>query len=166
MRKLFFALALLAITAISCRIQKPPAVTSTDSTSVTVKPRPVTIPAVQDSLSIKALFECDSNNRVILKSYNSLWTKYVSVTSAIEPAGNGGMSVTIDAQTNHPETTVLANDSIIYRQQKIYLPGAPYPVEVKKPLTWFEKTLIYSGAAAWIILLLFILNRFYNPFKK
>lgn len=166
MRKLLFALALLAFTAVACRTQKPPSVTSTDSSSVTVKPRPVIIPAVQDSLTVRALFECDSNNRVILRSYNALWSQYMSVSSAVEPVNDGGMTVTIGAQTNHPATTATAYDSIIYRQQKIYLPGAPYPVEVQKKLSWLQKTLIYSGSAAWLILLITIVLRFYNPFKK
>lgn len=165
MKNTLFILVGLTLVVASCRTQKPPAITSTDSTSVTVTPRPVIIPAVQDSSSIKALFECDSNNRVILKSYNALWSQYMSVYSAVEPVENGGMEVTINTQTNHPATTVIAYDSTINRQQKIYLPGAPYPVEVEKPLSWLQKTLMYTGAAAWLILLLFIITRFYNPFK-
>lgn len=167
------AIELIIITALlalltSCRTPKQAAPGSvTDSSTITVKDRPVVIPAVQDSSSLKALFKCDSSNRVILASYSSLWSQYMSVTTAVQPTKEGGMSISINTQTHHPATTAIAHDSIITRNRTVYMPGVPYKVEVEvdKPLSFFSKFFIYSGAAAWLILLLKLVKRFYKPSK-
>ena len=153
---------LLLILVTACRTPKQ-ATEVPVQTKIEIRDRIVEIPAVQDSSSVNAMFACDSNNRVILLSYNELYTQYMSAVSAITPAANGTVKLTVNTRTLHPKTTAVVRDSIVYQEKPIYLPGAPYPVE--KHLSWLQKTLIYTGAAAWLLLLLLAIKRFYNPFK-
>jgi len=155
-------IAILVLLLVSCRTNKPAAIPPVNTIEV-IRDRIVTIPSVQDSSMLKALFECDSNNRVVLKAYNALYSTYMSAVAAIEPVTDGGMSITIKTNTNHPATTAAVHDSVVSKEKLIYMPGAPYPVE--KELNWIQKTLIYTGAAALALLLIFIIVKIYNPLK-
>lgn len=131
-------------------------------TRTTVKDRDVTVAATQDSASLRALFECDSNRRVVQRGYDELKSKGLGSSIQIVPQVDGKMSLTYRVKTNNQDTHVTAHDSIVYQDVPIY---KDVTVEVERKLTWFQKTLIYTGAAAWIFLLLFIISRFYNPLK-
>lgn len=156
-KKLFFAIIVLTL-MVSCasenRCARRYPCNPVTNTETKVVDRIVPIPAVQDSGSLKALFSCDSNNKVILKDYNQLWSKYFSAVTALEPDSSGNMSIKLKVATNHPATNVKVRDSIVYREKEIKVP-APYPVE--KELSWFQKTLIYTGALLWIAALIYIL---------
>lgn len=155
-KKLFFAIIVLTL-MVSCASEKRCArrypCNPVTNTETKVIDRIVPIPAVQDSGKIRALFDCDSNNKVILKSFNQLWSQYVSAVSALESDSSGQMSLSLDVTTNHPATQAKVRDSIVYREKEIKVP-APYPVE--KDLSWFQQTLMYTGALLWIAALIYI----------
>jgi hypothetical protein len=159
--QLITLLLCLVIALASCRVKQPP-VGVPVKTITEIRERLVEIPAVQDSSDIQALFACDSNNQVILKSYNSLYSDYMNVISTVKPV-NGGMGLNIKTKTSHPATVAKVRDSLVYKEIPVFMPGAPYPVE--KPLSWLQKTLIYAGAGSCLTLLIFLVKRFSNPFK-
>lgn len=132
-------------------------------TTTLVRERPVEIPAIQDSSIITALFACDSNNRVILKDYSELYSKYISVQMAVEPVGDD-MQLQIGQRTTRPATTATVRDSIIEREVPVYLASEPY--EVIKPLPWHKRALVTSGIVAWILLIVYCsirIKRIFNP---
>ena len=161
MKTQIFILLLLLLLA-SCRTQKP-VVEVPVLTKIVVKDRAIDVSFVPDSASIKALFVCDSNNQVICTELYELKSKFMNTGTGVISNANGSLSFNYNAHTNQPNKQVTAHDSIVYQDKPIYLPGAAYAVE--KSLSWLQKTLIYTGAAAWIILLLFIVTRFFNPLK-
>jgi len=127
-----------------------------------VRDRLVDIPAVQDSATLQAYFECDSNNRVILNDYNQLMSEYVSLKSLMTPTDKG-MLFTIDLSTNHPQTTAKVSDSTVTKEVPVYVKGDT--IEVKKPLSWLQKFIIYSGSALWLIVIISTALKIYKLLK-
>lgn len=138
----------MAALAISCRVQKPEQVAIESELRVTE--RIVEIPAVNDSAAISAYFECDSNNRVILKKYDELMSDYVSLKSLMTPSGKG-MHLSVDLKTQRPATQAKVSDSTLKKQVPVFVKGDT--VEVDKPPSWLEQFFFYSGIVAWIFLL-------------
>lgn len=120
---------------------------------------PVQVP--EDSTRIKALIECDSNNRAVLRSFDQYRSKYVISSFVSTPLPDNSLELVYEAVTAHPDTVIIVNDSLVERIVK----GDPYPVEVERQLSWLQKTLMYTGAAALLILLIYILFKIFNPFK-
>ena len=125
-------------------------------TKTKVIDRIVDIAAVQDSGAIRAYFECDSNNKVVLRDYNQLMSDYVSLQSLMTPTDKG-MLFTADLKTNHPPTKATVRDSLVYQEVLVKVKGDT--IEVAKPLSRLQKLLIYSGSALWLIII------FYTGFK-
>ncbi len=150
------AFALIVLLAVACKTQAPVAVPV--RTSTTVKARPIVFKAPQDHLTLNALFQCDSNNRVILGDYSELYSQYISLQSQFTPTSGGGISMNVSAQTNHPDTIYIVQDSTIYQDVPIYV---DVPVQVVKPLSGLYKALLISGALLWAL----IVYRIYRIFK-
>lgn len=88
-----------------------------------------------------ALFECDSNNRVILKAYDEL--KSANMESGLR-FKDGRLDY--GARTK-PDTVYLpAKDSIIYVPREV-----PVEVEVNR-LTWWQETWMRTGKISLSIL--------------
>lgn len=114
-----------------------------------VRERVVKVPVPADSALLSALFECDSNNRVILKAYNELKSRNVESRLSFED-GRLDYSATAARDTVY----IPAEDSIVYVPQYV-------EVEVNR-LTWKQETWMRAGkvlSAFSALLLVFILIR-------
>lgn len=108
---------------------------------VTERLVPVYLPA--DSALLTALFECDSNNRVILKAYDELKSQGMNSHLTFE---NGRLDYDLEAV--HDTVYLPAKDSIIY---------VPQPVEVEvNRLTWWQETWMRIGKISLSILALWL----------
>lgn len=85
-----------------------------------------------DSALLAALFECDSNSRVILKAYDDL--KSAGMESSL--SFNDG-KLEYKAKAGEDTVYVPAKDSIVYVPQLV-------EVEVNR-LTWWQQAWIYIG---------------------
>lgn len=107
------------------------------------------VPVPADSALLSALFECDSNSRVILKAYNELKSRNVESRLSFED-GRLDYSATAARDTVY----IPAEDSIVYVPQYV-------EVEVNR-LTWKQETWMRAGkvlSAFSALLLVFILIR-------
>lgn len=96
-----------------------------------------------DSALMTALFECDSNNRVILKAYDELKSKGMETGLHFK---DGRLDYQAKAK---PDTVYIpAKDSIVY---------VPQPVEVEvNRLTWWQETWIRIGKTLLSLLALWL----------
>lgn len=155
------ALIILIMFAVACKTKAPVMVPV--RTTTTVEARPVTVSFKPDSLALSALFRCDSNYQVVMSDYSELYTDYMNLHSTFQQQPDGGILVKVKATAQHPDTTFILNDTTIYQEVPIIV-NVEVPVE--KPLTWLQRSLIYSGIALWVLVTFFIVSIFYNPFKK
>jgi hypothetical protein len=97
-----------------------------------------------DSALLTALFECDSNNQVVMKAYNELKSAGVESNLSFD---NGKL----DYKANAKRDTIYipAKDSIIY----VPLPVPGDTVYINR-LTWWQQTWIYMGGLFAVILLI------------
>ncbi len=151
-------IASLLIIAFSCKSPAPVIVPV--RTTTTVQARPVQVRFQPDSLALSALFRCDSNNRVILDDYSELFSKYMNLNTTFQQQADGSMKANINAKAQKPDTLFIVRDTTITQEVPVYV-----PTPTKKPLTWLQRTLIYSGIAFWVFVFIYVLTRFYNPFK-
>lgn len=156
MKKLIFILTiLLAFTA--CKTKQAVSTPQTiikDSIRVVEKLIPVQLPA--DSSAIYALFECDSANNVILKQLNEEKSKHVATKINFIP----GKTAKLDYKSKTTPDTVYikGTDRLIYKDRPVI---TEKPVYINK-LNLFQKILMWSGVAFWILVGLAI----YKLFKK
>lgn len=148
--------------ATACKTSKLPEQVSMPS-SVEVHDRIVTTDVAPDSSIINALFRCDSNNQVILADYNQLYSRFMSVQTAVEPIGND-LSIKISSKSQPAPVTTMAHDSVITKSVPVYIKGDT--VEVPAQLSWLHKTLIGSGVLAWLYLLFTIIFKLYKLKKS
>ena len=134
---------LLALCVLSCRGPKNAsrAPVNLPGNLVTERLVPVYLPA--DSALLTALFECDSNNRVILKAYDELKSQGMNRHLTFE---NGRLDYDLEAV--HDTVYLPAKDSIIY---------VPQPVEVEvNRLTWWQETWMRIGKISLSVLALWL----------
>lgn len=137
-------MSLLALCALSCcstpkNARGTPA--SLPGNLVTERLVPVYLPP--DSALLTALFECDSNNRVILKAYDELKSAGMDSRLAFE---DGRLDYALEAV--HDTVYLPAKDSIVY---------VPRPVEVEvNRLTWWQETWMRIGKISISILALLL----------
>jgi len=104
---------------------------------------PVVMPP--DSASVKALFECNEKNQVVLKELTDIRSKNVRSRYSLT---NGAFRY---SALTKPDTVYLrAKDSIVSRDVPIRV---EVPVEVNR-LTWWQKTQIYAGRICFILFFL------------
>lgn len=137
----------------SCRSQRNTSLTPVNLPvpDPVVKERLVPVYISPDSALLTALFECDSNNQVILRQMEEWKGKSMESDLSFE---NGRLDYKAKA---NPDTVYLpGKDSLIY---------VPQPVEVRvevNRLTWWQETWIRTGkvlSALAAFLLIFILIR-------
>lgn len=135
---------LLALCALSCcstpkNARGTPA--SLPGNLVTERLVPVYLPP--DSALLTALFECDSNNRVILKAYDELKSQGMNSHLTFEDG-----RLDYDLEAVHDTVYLPAKDSIIY---------VPQPVEVEvNRLTWWQETWMRIGKLSLSLLALWL----------
>ena len=156
--KKIILLSLVCLLMMSCRQSKQLLTQIPIQTKIEVRDRIVSVPAPQDSSMIRALFACDSNNQVILKNYQELKSAGLSTSFNQIPGG-----IEIKVNTNRDSLKAKVHDSLVYKEVPII---HEVPKYIDKPMSWLNKTLCIVGGISLLILLLFIVSKFYNPFKK
>jgi hypothetical protein len=134
MRKImiFFFLLLLSACASKRPIQQVPVMTK-----ITVKPRLIPVQMAGDSVLLRLLFECDSNNRLVLKKLAEQKSKGINSDWKLDDDG----SFSYKANAGGRDTVIIVNDSIISKEVPVQVP-VPYEVNV---LFWYQKLLIFLG---------------------
>jgi hypothetical protein len=149
-------IALMAILIFGCKTQAPVPIQYKER--IVERLVPVTLPA--DSSSIKALFECDSLNNVVMRELNESKTKGVESQVSFTNGWLNYHTVTI-----HDTVYVAAKDSIIYKEVPFRV---EVPVEVNK-LTQWQILQIWAGRALFALVLVWIglsyFKRFTTAFK-
>lgn len=142
-RSIIVPMLLLVLCAMSCRSPKLGRPQSQVLPGNLVTERLVPVYLSPDSALMTALFECDSNNRVILKAYDELKSKGVETGLNFE---NGRLDYQAKVK---PDTVYIpAKDSVIY---------VPQPVEVEvNRLTWWQETWIRIGKTLLSLLALWL----------
>ena len=137
-------LILLVLYVTSCGTQRNAKGTPANLPDNLVTERLVPVYLSPDSALLTALFECDSNNQVVMKAYNEL--KSASVESNLS-FDNGKLDYKANAK--HDTIYIPAKDSIIY----VPLP-VPGDTVYTNRLTWWQQTWIYIGRLFAVILLI------------
>lgn len=109
-----------------------------------------------DSALLTALFECDSSNQVIMKTYNEL--KSTGVESSLS-FDNGKLDYKANAK--HDTIYIPAKDSIIYVSTPV-----PGDMVYINQLTWWQQTWIYAGKLFAVILLIKYLPSIWKAILK
>lgn len=137
-------LILLVLYVTSCGTQRNAKGTPANLPDNLVTERLVPVYLSPDSALLTALFECDSNNQVIMKAYNELKSAGVESNLSFD---NGKL----DYKANAKRDTIYipAKDSIIY----VPLP-VPGDTVYTNRLTWWQQTWIYIGRLFAVILLI------------
>ena len=118
-----------------------------------VRERLVPVYLPPDSALLTALFECDSNNRVIMKAFNELKSRDVSSNLTFDDGK-------LDYQAAvHPDTVYLpSKDSLIYVPKEV-------PVYVNR-LTWWQEFWIRLGKFLAVAILLLVSPRLLKALLK
>lgn len=113
-------------------------------TRVETRVRLVPVKVYNDSSSLKAFFECDSNMRVILKTMSEM--KGVNVSSDIVFDNN---ELNYKVIFKPRKDSIIVRDSLIYREVPVEV-----PVEYKvNELHAWQKVLMWLGAAMLAIII-------------
>lgn len=104
--------------------------------------RLVPVQAPADSSLITAQFECDSLNKVILKSLSELKSKNVQSGFSFDKG-----LLSYDLKTSPSLSYAKVKDSIVYQEVAVKV---PYPV-ITNELTWWQKLWVKMGKGAAVI---------------
>ncbi|WP_321479983.1 hypothetical protein [uncultured Bacteroides sp.] len=139
---------LMLATLCSCRTAKQTSTsTETKYDSVVVeKLVPYALP--EDSARIRALLECDKNGKVVLKWFDEEHSKRMRLQFSLDSLGN----LMTTAKTE-PDTVYLPQTTINVGKKSVSQSVVTVPVE--KELSWWQKTLIWTGVIAWLVAILF-----------
>ena len=144
MKSVIYTLILIEISiSFSCKTIKYVPVPSTKDSIVTEKLMPVVTDP--DSATIRALLQCDKNGKVLLSWYDQEVSKNTNLRFQIDSLGR-------------LLANFVAKHDTIYMPQKttIITKNDPYPVEVEKELSFWEKIKINIGGYAIMIITLLI----------
>lgn len=136
MRKQYLMIILIGLLFVACKTSQLPVKEVPITTNVKIVERLVPVAAPADSANIVALFECDSLNRVIMKSLDE--QKGQNVKSQF--SYKAGL-LNYKFATAPDISFAKVRDSIVYREVAVKV-----PVEVKvNELTWWQKLWITFG---------------------
>lgn len=150
---------LIAFLALSCsRKLAPPELTRSDSlvtTNTVERLRDTVIVLAPDSSLVRALLECDSSNKVRISSILSY-----KPGVDLQPPRLSIKNNVLTATANQAERKLLIYYKdryyeLIRNQSKVFTKTV-----VVNELYWYQKTLMYIGAAALIIFILLIAKKF------
>lgn len=140
----------------ACRsIPQVPVESRTDSIYIE---KLITVVNPADSASIRALFECDENGKVVLRWLDIANTKNVQARLTIDSLGN------VIANMKVPSDTVYVPSKEVYIDREVQV---PYPVE--KELNRWQKIKIELGGWAFggmLIGLLIVIWLIYKSKKR
>ncbi len=145
-----FGIILTLATLYSCRTAKQTSTsTETKYDSVVVeKLVPYALP--EDSAKIRALLECDKNGKVILKWFDEEHSKRMSLQFSLDSLGN-----LLTTAKTESDTVYLPQRTINVGKRSVSQSVVTLPVE--KKLTWWQNILIWTGATAWIVIVVALL---------
>jgi hypothetical protein len=141
---------IIVIGLVGCKAVQQPVVTVPIQYKERIVERLVPVKINNDSLKLRAMFECDSLNRVVLKQSKEAKSKGVESSFSFD---NGVLDYS--AETVHDTVYVAAKDSFIYKEVPVYV---NVPVEVNK-LTKWQGTQIMAGRLLLLIVLAFGIYR-------
>lgn len=127
-----------------------------------VRERIVERPSPFDSALITALFECDSNNRVVLKAFDRLLSDNMNMQTEILQH-DSLLKLSLRMKTNPPPTREIIRDSIVYQDVPVFVKGDT--IEVPRQPTRLEKIFFFSGIIALTLLVAYIAYRIYKTLK-
>lgn len=136
---------LLALCVQSCKGTKAVSLAPVNLPDNLTRERLVPIYLSPDSALLTALFECDSNNQVILKAYDELKSQGMNSRLTFEDG-----RLDYDLQAVHDTVYLPAKDSIVY---------VPQEVEVIKEvnhITWWQETWMRIGKLSLSILAIWL----------
>lgn len=140
----------------SCRTKYVPVESSTDSVVVE---KLVEVQLPPDSVTIRALLECDENGKVVLNWLDIANSKNAQAQLTIDSLGN-----LLAKMRTQPDTVYLPSKEVtVTKEVKV-----PYPVE-KELTTWQQVKLELGGWAFGLILtaaLIIVCCLVYKPRKK
>ena len=137
---------MLMLTACSKKIS--PAIPTRESSVTKDSLRPVVLPS--DSSMMRALFECDSAGKVILRDYTELKSKGIE-SSVVYLNGEISYKNIVKHDTvyvPYREKAVIQEcDPIIVKQVEIQI----------KPLAWWQEALMWMGGIWLVVIIIFII---------
>ncbi len=154
-----FFLVVFIVFVSGCRTVQTttPVAKAKDSIVYVEKLVPVTL--APDSTMFKALFECDSANRVIMKELNDTKTKGVNTTTTFKTGKTA--SLVYQTKIEHDTIWMKQVQSLKYKEVPV-----TYPVTKEvNVLHWWQKVLIWEGVIFTILLLIAIYRKI-KPFIK
>lgn len=119
----------------SCKVHEPVRILPVE-TRTEIRDRIITVELPSDSATVRALFECDSLNRVVLREMveqKGLWA-----SSQVQVQGG---EIVVRYVYDPPPQDVHLRDSIITKEIAVPVPQ-PYEVNV---LRWWQKALMWAG---------------------
>jgi hypothetical protein len=140
-------IALLFALAVGCKTQKQ-VVEVPIQYKEKVITRLVKVKTNDDSIRMKAMFECDSLNQVVLKSISEHKTPGISSQTNFQ----GGI-LDYHAFVVHDTVRVEAKDSVIYKEVPVKV-----PVQVNELTNW-QIVQIYAGRLFLASILIYLLIR-------
>lgn len=151
-RSLLALMLLSALSLVSCKpIQTIPQTTS--ETQIATVLRDTLITVLPDSAAVRALFRCDSLNRVILCENQSLRGRRMSLDATATPLPDGAMQVRVECHEDSLLLQLSLRDQIITRQQHTI-----QTLRVPQPLTRWQSFFLVLGYSAATLLALTILT--------
>jgi hypothetical protein len=153
MKKILFLLVLSAL-FFSCGTTNIPTQVAVETkTTIKDKLTPVTVEA--DSASMKALFECDSLNQVVLRQLQEVKGQNVNSQASFK---NGELVY----KTIYKDKIIFVHgtDSIIYKEVPVNVPGETIYIN---ELKWWQKVLMWAGAVMFLQIALIIFSLIKTP---
>lgn len=151
--RFLLALMLLSVLSlVSCKtIPTIPQTTSETCTTTILRDTLITV--LPDSATLRALFRCDSLNRVVLTENHTLRGRRMALAATATPRPDGAMQVQVDCHEDSLSLQIQLRDQIITRQQHTI-----QTLRVPQPLTRWQSFFLVLGYATATLLALTILT--------
>lgn len=151
--RFLLALMLLSVLSlVSCKtIPTIPQTTSETCTTTILRDTLITV--LPDSATLRALFRCDSLNRVVLAENHTLRGQRMALATTATPLPDGAMQVRVDCREDSLLMLLQLRDQIITRQQHTI-----QTLQVPQPLSAWQSFFLVLGYAAATLLALTLLT--------
>lgn len=161
MKRYFFFIFLMfvSLVVVSCaskKLQEPVVVTLEKTKEVTKTVKDTIYKVEADSSYYHAFIDCVNGKPVIRETTQTKQNSKAGKNLNIPTATLNGNTLTVDCYVKEQELKKQWEETYIkeHEQTPVYIPT---PVEVVKPLSWWQKTQIWFGRIFIGILLLFII---------
>ncbi|WP_139265183.1 hypothetical protein [Bacteroides ihuae] len=139
-----FGIILTLAALCSCRTAKQASTNSETKYDSIVVEKLVPYALPEDSAKIRALLECDKNDKVVLKWFDEEHSKRMRLQFSLDSLGN-----LLTTAKTEPDTVYLPQTTVNVGKRSISQSVVTVPVE--KKLSWWQTTLIWTGGIAWVI---------------